>query len=106
MWKNIAERGTSQITIWRMRFACWITKATHTLTHIHTQTPHTPHTHTHTTHTNTTHTTHTHTHHTHTQSLRKCNAYCVSTTTTVARTRRHVTLYAQWLSSECITVSV
>jgi len=25
------------MTIWRMRFACWITKATHTHTHTHTQ---------------------------------------------------------------------
>ena len=30
-----------QITIWRMRIACWITKATHTHTHTYT------HTHTH-----------------------------------------------------------
>jgi len=25
------------MTIWRMRIACWITKATHTHTHTHTQ---------------------------------------------------------------------
>ena len=30
MWKNIVERGRPQMTIWRMRFACWITKATNT----------------------------------------------------------------------------
>ena len=33
MWKNIVQRGRPQMTIWRMRIACWITKAanTHTL---------------------------------------------------------------------------
>ena len=30
MWKNIVEQGRPQITIWRMRIACWITKATNT----------------------------------------------------------------------------
>ena len=30
MWKNIVERGRPQITIWRMRIACCITKATDT----------------------------------------------------------------------------
>jgi hypothetical protein len=29
-WKNMAEPDRSQMTIRRMRFACWITKATHT----------------------------------------------------------------------------
>ena len=28
MWKNIAERGRPQMTIWRMRIACWVTEAT------------------------------------------------------------------------------
>jgi hypothetical protein len=28
MWKNIVERGRPQMTIWRTRIACWITKAT------------------------------------------------------------------------------
>ena len=39
MWKNIVERGRSQMTIWRMRIACWIPEATnaHTHTHTHTQ---------------------------------------------------------------------
>jgi len=32
MWKNIVERGRPQMTIWRMRIACWITKATNTHT--------------------------------------------------------------------------
>jgi hypothetical protein len=27
MWKNIIERGWSQMAIWRMRIACWIPKA-------------------------------------------------------------------------------
>jgi hypothetical protein len=24
LWKNIVERGTPQITIWRTRIVCWI----------------------------------------------------------------------------------
>ena len=28
MWKNIVERGRPQMTVWRMRIACWIPKAT------------------------------------------------------------------------------
>ena len=28
-WKNIVEPDRPQTTLWRMRFACWITKATH-----------------------------------------------------------------------------
>jgi len=31
MWKNIGEWGRPQTTIWRVRFACWIPKATNTL---------------------------------------------------------------------------
>ena len=30
MWKNIVEPGRPQMTIWRMRIACWIPKATNT----------------------------------------------------------------------------
>jgi hypothetical protein len=30
MWKNIAERVRQQMTIWRMRMVCWITKAADT----------------------------------------------------------------------------
>jgi len=30
IWKDIAEPGRTQITIWRMRIACWIRKATKT----------------------------------------------------------------------------
>ena len=33
MWKNIIHLDRQQITIWRMRIVCWITKATHTHTH-------------------------------------------------------------------------
>jgi hypothetical protein len=28
MWKNMVQLGRQQITIWRMRFACWISKTT------------------------------------------------------------------------------
>ena len=30
MRKNMVERGRPQMTIWRMRIACWIRKATNT----------------------------------------------------------------------------
>jgi len=30
MWKNIVELGRPQVTIWRLRIACWIPKATNT----------------------------------------------------------------------------
>jgi hypothetical protein len=30
MWKNMAERGRPQTTIWRMRTACMVTEATDT----------------------------------------------------------------------------
>jgi len=32
MWKNTAERGRPQMTIWLTRIACWIIKATDTHT--------------------------------------------------------------------------
>jgi len=32
MWKNIVQRGRPQMTIWRMRVACWIPKSKNTLT--------------------------------------------------------------------------
>jgi len=32
MWKNTVERGRPHLTIWRMRIACWVTKATRTHT--------------------------------------------------------------------------
>jgi hypothetical protein len=30
-WKNVVEQGRPQMTIWRLRIACWITKAKSTL---------------------------------------------------------------------------
>jgi hypothetical protein len=30
MWKNIVQGGWPHVTIWRMRIACWITRATNT----------------------------------------------------------------------------
>ena len=30
MWKNVVESGRPQMTIWRLRIACWITRATDT----------------------------------------------------------------------------
>jgi len=30
MWEDNVELGRSQTTVWRMRIACWITKATDT----------------------------------------------------------------------------
>ena len=30
MWKIIVEAGGPHTTLWRMRFACWVTKATNT----------------------------------------------------------------------------
>ena len=30
MWKNTVQWARPQMTIWRMRIACWIPKATHT----------------------------------------------------------------------------
>jgi len=32
MWKNVVELDRPQLTIWRMRIACWITAATNTHT--------------------------------------------------------------------------
>ena len=30
MWQHMVDRGRQQVTIWRMRIACWIPKATDT----------------------------------------------------------------------------
>jgi hypothetical protein len=30
MWKNIVEQSRPQMTVWRMRIACWLIKGTHT----------------------------------------------------------------------------
>jgi len=37
MWENIVKRGRPQMTIWRMRIACWIPKATNTHTKTHSE---------------------------------------------------------------------
>jgi hypothetical protein len=37
MWKNIVVRGRPQVTVWHMRIARLIPKATHTHTHTHSQ---------------------------------------------------------------------
>jgi hypothetical protein len=34
IWKNTEEQGRPQIKIWRMRFACWVPKATHAHTQV------------------------------------------------------------------------
>ena len=70
---NIVERGRPEMTIWRMRIACWIPKATNTRARART------HTHT-----------HTHTH-------RLFNTRCFSVATMVARTCLTVTLYVHYL---------
>jgi len=33
MWKNTVEPGRPEMTVWRMRIACWVPKAKHTHTH-------------------------------------------------------------------------
>jgi len=38
MYKNTVQPGRPQMTIWYMRIACWIPKATHKHTHTHTHT--------------------------------------------------------------------
>jgi len=38
MWKNIVELDRPQMTIRRIRIACWIRKSTHTHTHTQTHT--------------------------------------------------------------------
>jgi len=34
MWKNIAQPGRPQMTIWRMHIACWLPKAINTHTQV------------------------------------------------------------------------
>ena len=70
MWKNIAEQGRPQMTVRRMRSACWITKTTqHTHTHTHTHTPH-----------------------------RICDTYCSPTAKMAAWTRLSIMLHVHCLS--------
>jgi hypothetical protein len=35
LWKNFVEPGRPQMTIWRMRFSCWIPKGTSTDSHVY-----------------------------------------------------------------------
>jgi len=42
--KNILDPDRPQMTTWRMRIACWITKATHTHIHTHTHSEYIMHT--------------------------------------------------------------
>jgi len=68
MWKNITvQPARTQMAIWRMHFACRITKATHTHTHAHAHT------------------------YTHTLTLTICNTYRFATATMVACRRLSVT---------------
>jgi hypothetical protein len=44
LWDNVAKYGwvrgdTNDVTIWRIRFACWISKATCTQAHAHSHAP-------------------------------------------------------------------
>jgi hypothetical protein len=81
MSKNVAEQERSQMTMWRMRFACWISHVLkHMPAHVHPPIhPPPPHTHT----------------HTHTK---QCNTLCFSTATMVSWTHLNVMLYVHWLS--------
>ena len=99
MWKNTVDPGRPQMTIWRKRIACRITKATRARAHTHTHTLSLSlaHARTHTrararTHSLSLSVTHTHTH-THTQYL----ILRSSAASVVARTRLNVTLYVHCL---------
>ena len=35
MWTHFVQRSSPQMTVWRMRIACWVPKATNTHTHTH-----------------------------------------------------------------------
>ena len=37
MWENVVEPDRAQMSLWLMRIACWIPKATNTHTHTHSQ---------------------------------------------------------------------
>jgi hypothetical protein len=87
MSQNIVDTEGPQITIWRIRVACWISKATCTYAHAHSHATGYPHARTHArppaqacTH------------------RPICNTYCFSTATIVSWTRLIVTLYVHCLS--------
>jgi hypothetical protein len=77
LWDNVekysGDRGaTNDVTIWRTRVACWISKDIRTYAYVHAHAPPYPHTRTHEqacTH------------------RQICNTYCFSTRTVVSRTR-------------------
>jgi hypothetical protein len=79
MSKNLVEtRGaTNDVKIWRIRVACWISKAICTYAHAHAHAPGHALTHTHT---------------------QICSTYCVSTATLVSGTRISVTVYVHCVS--------
>jgi hypothetical protein len=68
--KNIVTLDKPRMAIWRMRIACWLTKATDTHTHTHT----------------------------HARARGICYSHCFSTATMFARTRLNVTLFVHCLS--------
>jgi hypothetical protein len=88
LWNNVekysGDRGaTNDLTIWRIRVACWISKATCTYAHAHAHAPGYSHA------------------RTHAQACAHrpiCNTYCVSTATMVSWTRLIVTSYVHCLS--------
>jgi hypothetical protein len=79
MWKNVVWRGRGQMTIWRMRFECCITKSTDRLRYFRKNKLKDPKE----SNNNNKNGTDTHTH-THTHML--CSTYCFPTTTVVALT--------------------
>ena len=93
LWDNVEKCGgargaTNDVTLWRMRVACWINKTTRSHAHADAHALGHPHTPTHTP---------------------ICNTYCFSTATVVSWTRLSVTLYVHCLyccNSLHLTVSV
>ena len=88
LWGNVEKHSgkkwaTNDVKIWRIRVACWISKATCTFAHAHAHQPGYPHAHTHAyacTH------------------RPICDTYCFSTATMVSWTRLNVTLWIHCLS--------
>jgi hypothetical protein len=87
LWDNVEKYSedpgvTNDVTIWRIRVACWISKAICTYAHAHAHAPEYPHARKH---------------------AQACthrptfNTYCFSTATIVSWTRLNVTLYVHCL---------
>ena len=81
LWVNVEKYGgtredTNDVTIWRIRVACWTSKATHAHAHAHVHAPGHSHAHART---------------------EICNTYYLSTATVVSRTRLNVTSYVHCL---------